>query len=285
MGILHYQKALLEQVGFSRAPQTFAELQQAAIACTKAGAANRFGLGYLGRQGPALVGSWSPYMRSNGGSWFDPKTHEILVNQPPAVESLQFWGDLMTKYHTVVPDCVTWEFDEIVAGGQNDRYAMAVTLAPYGTLINDPKLSKTGGRWAADTVPGGLRKEQSRTTLSGWTFAVPNGCKNTEWAWEFIQFATSKEWMRRSIERGNAPPRVSVLNDPAVREKFQWAPVAAESLKTATLDPRDPVWPTLELRLRVAVSEVLLGQKTAKDALDGVARDRERAFRRAGVGR
>lgn len=223
-------------------------------------------------------------MRSNGGAYYDPKTHEVLVNQPQAVESLQFWGDLMTKYHAVVPDCVTWEFDEIIAGGQNDRYAMAVTLTPYGTLLNDPKLSKTGGHWAWDTVPGGKTKDMSRATLSGWTFGVPKGGKNTEWAWEFIQFATSKEWMRRSIERGNAPPRVSVLNDPDVRGRFGWAPVAAEALKTAQQDPREPIWPTLELRLRLAVSEVLLGQKAAKDALDGVARDWERAFRRAGLG-
>ncbi len=284
MGILHYQKTLLEAVGFSRAPQTFAELQQAAIATTKAGASvNRYGLGYLGRQGPALVGSWSPFMRSNGGDYFDPKTHEVLINQKPAVEALQFWGDLMTKYHAVVPDCVTWEFDEIVAGGQNDRYAMAVTLSPYGTLINDPTLSKTGGRWAWDTVPGGTTKDQSRTTVGGWTFGVPKGGRNTEWAWEFIQFATSKAWMRRSIERGNAPPRISVLNDPSVRARFGWAPVAAEALKTAVQDPREPIWPTLELRLRVALSEVLLGQRTAKVALDGVARDWERAFRRAGI--
>ncbi len=36
----------------------------------------------------------------------------------------------MTKYKVVVPDSITWEFDEIVAGGQRDRYAMTVTLAP-----------------------------------------------------------------------------------------------------------------------------------------------------------
>jgi hypothetical protein len=33
------------------------------------------------------------------------------------------------------------------------------------------------------------------------------------------------------------------------------------------------------------VSETLLGQKTAKQALDGVAADWQRSLRRAGVGR
>ena len=95
--------------------------------------------------------------------------------------------------------------------------------------------------------------------------------------------ATSKYWMRRSLERGNAPPRVSVLSDPSVLERFGWAPVLAETLKTAKLEPREPVWPSLELQLRTGISAVLLGQKKAKQALDEVASDWQRTLRRAGV--
>jgi ABC-type glycerol-3-phosphate transport system substrate-binding protein len=95
--------------------------------------------------------------------------------------------------------------------------------------------------------------------------------------------ATSKEWMRRSIERGNAPPRVSVLNQPDVQERFGWAPVLAEAMQTATLEPRDAIWPTLELQLRSGISQVLLGQQTAKQALDAVAADWVRSLRRAGI--
>ena len=126
-------------------------------------------------------------------------------------------------YKVVVPDAITWEFDEIVAGGQNDRYAMTITLAPYGTLINDAKLSKTAGRWGWAVAPGAHSRAESSVSVGGWTFGVPSACKNKDWAFEFIQFATSKEWMRRSIERGNAPPRVSVLNQPDVQERFGWA--------------------------------------------------------------
>jgi len=89
--------------------------------------------------------------------------------------------------------------------------------------------------------------------------------------------------MRRSLERGNAPPRTSVLNDPAVLDRFAWAPVMAETLKTAVLEPREPFWPSMELQLRSGISAVLLGEKTAKVALDGVAADWQRTLRRAGV--
>ncbi len=114
------------------------------------------------------------------GDYFDPETWEIQINNDKAVEALQYYGDLMTKYKVVVPDAITWEFDEIVAGGQNDRYAMTITLAPYGTLINDPKLSTdrraTGpGPWR----PAHIRRAESRSSMGGWTFGVPQAGKNT----------------------------------------------------------------------------------------------------------
>ncbi len=283
--ILNYQKQLLADVGFSKAPENWAEFQAACIATTKAGAPNRYGLGIWGRQGPALVGGYTPFLRGNGGDYFDPKTWEIHINNDKAVEALQYYGDLMTKYKVVVPDAITWEFDEIVAGGQNDRYAMTITLAPYGTLINDPKLSKTAGKWAWALAPGAHSRAESRVSVGGWTFGVPSGCKNKDWAFEFIQMACSKDWMRRSVVRGNAPPRVSVLNHPDVMADYGWAPVLAEAMKTATLEPREPIWPTLELELRSGISAVLTGQQTAKQALDGVASDWQRSLRRAGLGR
>ena len=102
----------------------------------------------------------------------------------------------MTKYKVVVPDAITWEFDEIVAGGQNDRYAMTITLAPYGTLINDPKLSKTAGKWGWSVAPGAHGRSDSRVSVGGWTFGVPTASKHKDWAFEFIQFSCSKEWMK-----------------------------------------------------------------------------------------
>lgn len=278
--ILNYQKQLLADAGFSAAPDSWDKFLAAAQATTKP---PRYGLGIWGRQGPAMVGGFTPFLYGNGGRYFDPKTYAIEINNPNAVEALQYYGDLMTRYKVVVPDAITWEFDEIVAGGQRDRYAMTITLAPYGTLINDPKQSQTAGHWAWAVAPGRHSAADSRVSLGGWTFGVPAAGKNTEWAFEFIQFATSKQWLRRSIERGNAPPRTSVLTDPSVLDRFGWAPVMAESLKTARLEPREPFWPSLELQLRSGISAVLLGQKTAKVALDGVAEDWQRSLRRAGI--
>jgi multiple sugar transport system substrate-binding protein len=91
--------------------------------------------------------------------------------------------------------------------------------------------------------------------------------------------------MRRSMIRGNAPPRGSVLRDPEMVELIGWPPIAAAAIETGIPTPAQPVWGTLQLPLRAGLSQAILGQKTAKQTLDDVASDWQRGLRRAGVGK
>ena len=282
-GIMHYQKALFAAAGFGGMPDTWDGFLKAAIALNHP--PERYGFGMTARQGAALYSAFSPWLFSNGGRFVDFQTGEIFVNDTKGIEALTFWSELVTKYQVVPPDSMTWEFDEIVANGQKDRYAMTETFAPYGTLINDPKVSTTGGRWAWATVPGPQSKDQSRTWIDGHFLGVPKYTPNKPWAVAFIALACSKKWQKRAMVRGNAPPRRSVLEDPEMVAKIGWTPVAAAAIETGVPTPANPVWDTLELQLRSGLSQALLGQKTAKAALDGVVADWQRSLRRAGVGR
>ena len=264
MGILHYQPAVLKEAGIDKPPTTWAELQTAAIAVTKAGEGKRYGIGFCMRQGPAITDHWVTFLRSNGGKFFDPKTNEIFINNAAAVESLQFYGDLLTKYKVVPPDAVTWEWDEIIANGQNDRYGMTMTLAPSGTMLNDPKVSKTGGKWAWSVVPGAHTPDQSGTFLGGWSLGVSKYSKNKEWAFAFLQMVAGRDWGRQSMDRGNCTAHSSALNDPEIAKRIGWTPSAAQALKTAIVDPQEPIYGALELALRSGISKVLLGQADAK---------------------
>ncbi|MBY0333122.1 MAG: extracellular solute-binding protein [Acetobacteraceae bacterium] len=282
-GILHYQKPILERAGFNKAPQTFAEFERVALAVNTP--PERYAVGVMGKQGSGLYSTLASWLYSAGGRLVDFRTGEIFINEPKAVESLQFLADLVVKHKVTPPEVTTWEYDEIIAGGQRDRYVMCQTFAPYGTLINDPANSRTAGRWAWDTVPGQTAKEQSRTWIDGHFLAVPRYARNADWSIEFIRMACSQRWQLRSMERGNAPPRGSVLRDTDMTAKLGWPPVAAAAIETGFPTPAHPAWDTLELALRTGVSECLLGQKTAKQALDQVALDWQRNLRRAGIRR
>ncbi len=279
-GIMHYQKYLLDQAGIAKLPDTFEELRKTVIAVNHP--PERYGFGLSGRQGAAIIGSFLPWLYSAGGNMVDLKTGEIMINSPQAVAALEFWSSLMTKDKVVPPEALTWDFEEIVAGGQSDRYATVQTFAPYGTLINDPKLSKSGGKWVWDIVPGMTDKAQSKTWVDGHSFGIPKYTKNKDWSLEFVRLACSKQWMRRSMVRGNAPPRGSVLRDPEMIELIGWPSVAARAIETGIPNPAQPIMPTLLLSMRASLSQALLGQKAPKQALDDLATDWQRALRRAG---
>jgi ABC-type glycerol-3-phosphate transport system substrate-binding protein len=134
-------------------------------------------------------------------------------------------------------------------------------------------------------VPGHTAKEQSRTWIDGHFLSVPRYTPNADWSIEFIRMACSKDWMRRSMERGNAPAIGSVLRDPDLEATMGWPSVAAQAIETGIPTPAHPAWNTLEISLRTGVSAALLGQKTAKAALDDVAADWQRSLRRAGIAR
>ncbi len=250
-------------------PGTWDELLKAALAVNKP--PDRYGFGTMGLQGAGLYSGYAPWLYSNGGRLLDFKTGEIYINEPKAVEALQFYGDLNTKHKVVPPEAMTWAFDDIVAGGQSDRYAMTQMFAPYGTLINDPKISRTGGKWAWSTVQGPHSKEEGRTWIDGHFLGVPKFTKNKEWALEFIAMCCSREWQKRAMIRGNAPPLRSVLEDPEMVERIGWPPVAAQAIETGFPTPGHPVWDTLDIQLRSAISQTMNGQKTAKQALDETA--------------
>ena len=60
--------------------------------------------------------------------------------------------------------------------------------------------------------------------------------------------------------------------------------LGSRRVETGFPTPAHPVWDALEISLRSAMSEALLGQKPPKQALDELTRDWQRNLRRAGVG-
>ena len=131
------------------------------------------------------------------------------------------------------------------------------------------------------------QEAKSRTWIDGHFLGVPKYAKNKDWSLEFIAHGAAARtgccarWMR-----GNAPPRGSVLRDPDMVEQDRLAADRPRRRSRPGIPtPAHPVWDTLELSLRTGVSQALLGQKTAKQALDEVAADWQRSLRRAGIGR
>ena len=83
-GIFHYQRALLEQAGFSQPPGTWDEFLKTALAVNKP--PERYAFGIFGRQGAGMFVGFNPWLYSNGGRLLDFKTGEIFINDAKGVE-------------------------------------------------------------------------------------------------------------------------------------------------------------------------------------------------------
>lgn len=283
--LMHYQPEVLEQAGITSAPTTFAEYRNAGLAVTEKFGPDRYGIGVYGRESEAMVRGWHCFLLSSGGNYYNPQTWEILVNQKAAVDSLQFYGDLIAKDKVVPPESATWEWDGLTSGAQADRFAMTVTIGPYGTAMNNPEVSKTGGKWAWSRVPGATDPSQSAAPNGGWAMAIPESSPNKDWAYQFIIMATTKTAMKSTTKDGNAPPRFSVLNDAEVVQRYGWAPAFSEQAKTA-VDfpvPSDPIFTTVDQQIRPHMSRVLLGQASAQEAMDAAAAEWKRTLSRANL--
>ncbi len=284
--IMHYQPDVLAKVGITKAPGTFEEYRAAGLAVTEKFGPVRYGIGMHARESNSLVTGWLPFLLSAGGRFYDSKNWEVLINKPEAVAALQFYGDLMAKDKIVVPDSLTWEWDGVISGAQTDRYAMTVTVGPYGTAFNDPAVSQTAGKWAWAKVPGRTDPSQSRSTVGGWGLAIPDVSPNKRWAYELVMRATSRMNLARSINDSNSPPRRSIHTDPAVIAKLGWTSAFAAQVGEGGVPMpagEDPIYTSMEQRLRPHMSRVMLGQVSAQKALDAAAADWERTLRRAGL--
>ena len=197
----------------------------------------------------------------------DFKTGEMFINDDKAVEALQFYGDLITEVQSGAAGC-----DDLAIRGNCRRrparpLCQVQMFAPYGTLINDPKISTTGGKWAWTTVPGPHNKEEGRTWIDGHSIGVPKYTRNKEWALEFVAMCVQPRMAEAGHDLRQCSAAALGAEDPDMIERIGWPPVAAQAIETGIPTPANPVWDTLEVQMRSAISQVQLGHKTAKVAI------------------
>ena len=152
--------------------------------------------------------------------------------------------------------------------------------------LEDPEVSNVVGKNGYAPAP------VMETTWSGWlwawSLAIPKTAKDPDAAWEFISWATSKEYIRMVGERlgwERVPPgsRLSTYDIPEFIEAGKGsAEVTLDALKTidpnkATKDPvpytgiqyvQIPEFQDLGTRVSQQFAAVLAGNKSVEDALE-----------------
>jgi ABC-type glycerol-3-phosphate transport system substrate-binding protein len=263
----------LEEAGFDRPPETWAELREYAKAMTKP---DRPGIAFPATTAPVDINIFEGLAYANGGRIFDEETGKVTLNDPGVVDALQLYVDLIADGSTPAATSLTETFfrDTAQLFGQG-RSAMWIGLSwlntPWG--VNED-VRWTGVPMPKPETPSGSFEPVSAIMDGTAMLMVSSRAKNPEAAIEYVDF-----WSQNAqLEVWGGQPEIARI--PAGKAAWDNAELAeawpnwvkayqAETLfKGAAPMPRFIGVSAIESALGTAIQEAVLGQKTPQQALD-----------------
>jgi multiple sugar transport system substrate-binding protein len=228
------------------------------------------------------------WLQGFGGNVFRDPPNDLTptLNTAEAQAAVQNFTDLIKKYSIAgsqiydTPDCQN-------AMAQDKAGLWIDALGIFPPILNTEK-SKVADKVQIALVPGGPAGKFPQIASHG--YSIPTAAKNKDAAWEFIQWATSKEMMTRWAMEANfsAVPRISVLTSPEYGQKYNTSKTKIGELIVEAINLAKPAYrtvpefPEVGARLSNGINEVISGQKSIKDALDAVQKDAEQIMIKGG---
>jgi multiple sugar transport system substrate-binding protein len=119
---------------------------------------------------------------------------------------------------------------ELALDFANGEYGLIVDSDHYVALFEDPELSKLTGKIGYAPPPAGPGGAV-RPNLWTWSLVMNAHSRSKQEAWRFIEWASSSEFLERSVFEGNMnPTRSSVWDAPRVAEHVSgWGDFASVS--------------------------------------------------------
>ena len=263
--ILAYRKDIFEEYGLE-VPTTYDEMLQTAAWITE-NVPDVYGMTSRGAAGHQLVHAWMLHLSPFGGGIFDDNWNPIVNNEAgvAAAEALK------TIIENSPPGVTSYGFGEEVNAFLQGDAAMFLDAHKIAAQSRDPNQSKVDGLVGFAPHPTAAK---CGAETGGQALGIPSNSQNKEAAFLFIQWMTSKAADRKLAEIGADPVRTSTFSDPELQATHPEYVTILQQLDCADMDWR-PLIPELAAMdapiLGVKLSEFVIGEKTAQEALDEAA--------------
>ena len=129
---------------------------------------------------------------SFGATYFTPDWKPAFDSQAWK-DAVQFYVDMMKE--SGPPGSESNSFNEILALMNEGRCGMWIDATIAASLMTDPAQSKVAGKLGFAQAPNSGTVKGSNL-LWAWALAVPNGTKNSAEALKFVEWATSKDYIK-----------------------------------------------------------------------------------------
>src|SRR5215813_12185888 len=261
--LFFYRKDLFQKHNLKE-PATWDDVLAAAKTISEQETSGGKVYGYVMRaaQGNAAVADFMPIFWAFGGEMFDAYGHPV-VNSPEGIAALKFMIEL-GKYSP--PGYASLNADEVGAHLLQGTAAMSINWPAWISSFSDVAKSKVIGKMEFGQLPGA--KNPGRAEIGNWLIAITRDAKNVDAALDFLLWATSREQMKLSAQRGNPPTRKSLFTDPELVARFPSYPAQLRSLESSRPRPRTPQWNEIENAFGIYLSKANSGDLTPEDAMN-----------------
>ncbi|WP_428648754.1 ABC transporter substrate-binding protein [Roseibium sp.] len=219
---------------------------------------------------------------SFGARWFD-ENWKPQLDTPAWKEAVSFYNDLLTNYGP--PGASTNGFNENLALFQQGKCGMWIDATVAASFVTNPDDSTVADKVGFALAPNKEGVEKRANWLWAWALAIPAGTQKQAAAKEFINWATSKDYLALVAEKegwANVPPgsRTSLYENPEYA-KVPFAKMTLDSINAAnpdspTVEPVPyvgiqyvaiPEWAGIGTSAGQEFSAMVAGQQTPDEAL------------------
>ncbi|MBV7396416.1 ABC transporter substrate-binding protein [Mameliella sediminis] len=176
---------------------------------------------------------------SFGARWFD-ENWTPQFDQPEWEEALTFFVDMMNNYGP--PGYATNGFNENLSLFQQGKCGMWIDATVAASFVTNPNDSTVADKVGFALAPNKDGVEKRANWLWAWALAIPAGTEKADAAKQFIEWATSKDYIELVAANegwANVPPgaRTSLYANPEY-QKVPFAQMTLDSILAA--DPNNP---------------------------------------------
>jgi|GEM_PF-738047 multiple sugar transport system substrate-binding protein len=207
--------------------------------------------------------SWQLWVWTNGGDLLDANWQQIALDQPAALEALDFAAKLAQTEH--------------VAPRPADKLPAGTTLGSLAVAMD--------ALWAAgfNNLRGGTKSMDFDTALfprgagdyaaygGGGGYVMSATSKQPEAAWTLLKYIGAPEYARQKVTAGALGPRISTAKQYFVQAGIPPAHAAVyfDAPAHAHWEPNLTNWPDVATAIDKALLPLWQGQQNAKDAVAG----------------
>ena len=258
---------LLKQVGVEKAPATWDELIADAKLCKEQGICEYPIVGCYA-QAECLVCDFTCIVGSFGGAFVD-ENNQPTLDRAENIEALDFMAQTL-KDGLCNPKSLEMIEDDVLSTFAAGNAVFAINWTYQYASMNDESQSAVVGQGAITPIPG-TDKAESATVNGGMPLMITAGCQHPDEAWEYMLFLASKE-MQAKYCANALPIWKSLYTDPQVIETAGAEVVAASQIQFNFIEnrPMVPYYNELSTAMQTEIQLVLLGQKSAEEALTGL---------------